>query len=351
MLSSTTNIGTVPGQWFEEGSTKSTDVLVSYKEEEISIHFTDDTVKKYSVKDTKISDYLKGVPLKVLIRNAGIVSIPDSIVAQKIINYRYPLGARIERNMLWWFPLIIISILILAIISFFIVPSMADRIAPNIPKDVVVSIGDRVFEQVDGLFEFELTTEEHEFAQEDISYLGNKLLENYDHEFKYEFLLITNEDLINAFALRNGMIVMSYDLYKELSEEEVAAVLAHEITHVEALHGMQGLVSASTWFVISSLLLSGPAALAYIPTLAELSYSREHEFEADCLATEILVNAGYSPLAMQEALLALQDAVYGDEDDTSQDEEFYFEFVSTHPVFTDRVAHVAECAGAEANTF
>ena len=79
----------------------------------------------------------------------------------------------------------------------------------------------------------------------------------------------------NAFALPSGQIIMTYSLYELLSTEEVAAVLAHEIAHVEKRHSLSVLISGAAWHVVSTMMLAAAGVLAAIPALSELAYSRE----------------------------------------------------------------------------
>ena len=93
----------------------------------------------------------------------------------------------------------------------------------------------------------------------------------------------------NAFALPDGTIVLTDEMYKLLNDETaVLGVLAHELGHVEKRHllrqTIQGTVTGAVAFLIfgdASIALSGLTA-----SLLQMTYSREFEREADRFAIE-----------------------------------------------------------------
>ncbi len=104
----------------------------------------------------------------------------------------------------------------------------------------------------------------------------------------------------NAFALPDGSIFVSRGLLAlSGSEEELANVLAHEITHVTQRHaiGRQAVSGGANPFLI------GFARAAYIA-----SFSREQEREADSVGQLLAASAGYDPRKMAEFLRKLEYA-------------------------------------------
>lgn len=106
----------------------------------------------------------------------------------------------------------------------------------------------------------------------------------------------------NAFALPGGTVVLTDELVKLVDgrQDIVVGVLAHELGHVRARHGMRALVQvtligAVTTLVVgdfSSLLAAAPALLG------QLAYSRDFEREADDESIRVLRAARLSPDAM-----------------------------------------------------
>ena len=131
----------------------------------------------------------------------------------------------------------------------------------------------------------------------------------------YHFLLLDSDE-INAFAAPGGLILVTRGMVRCCrNEDELAAVLAHEICHVEKKHGLaaikQGrLTNAFTIIAAEGAKQAGSEQLAsltrefegsvgdVVMTLTTSGYSRKQENSADAGAVAILRRAGYPQAAM-----------------------------------------------------
>lgn len=139
----------------------------------------------------------------------------------------------------------------------------------------------------------------------------------------WHFLVLDSAE-INAFGAPSGYVLVSRELVRcAKDEDEVAAILAHEIAHVTLQHGIGAIDKARK---TSALLSIGKAAVAVAgssemqkltaafgdvigditKTLVNKGYSRELEYQADAAAVAILANAGYDPRALVRVLEAMQ---------------------------------------------
>ncbi|HEX8550077.1 MAG TPA: M48 family metallopeptidase [Abditibacteriaceae bacterium] len=142
--------------------------------------------------------------------------------------------------------------------------------------------------------------------------IGSRLAATSDKEFKYSFKVIDSPE-VNAFALPGGYIYVYTGLRKVAqTDDELAAVLAHEITHSEKHHYAQQYKKASK----RGLLFGVGAAIAGLPNLAQQAlgildfsmtqkYGRSHESEADRLGMERMARAGFNPEGMVSLLTKL----------------------------------------------
>lgn len=179
-----------------------------------------------------------------------------------------------------------------------------------------------------------------------ISDLGYRLLSSSPEGGQNFTFFLIEDPTINAFAMPGGYIGFHSGLIlASSSEDEVAAVMAHEISHVTQHHLARSLEKARdmnlpmTAALIAALILGGQDAqmtsAALATTLAtqsqlQLNYSRSHEHEADRLGMQMLSDAGYDPNGMPQFFERLQ-----------QQSRYYTalpEFLSTHPVTSDRIA-------------
>jgi predicted Zn-dependent protease len=139
----------------------------------------------------------------------------------------------------------------------------------------------------------------------------------------YHFLLLESQE-INAFAAPGGLILVTRGLVQCTdNEDELAAVLAHEIAHVELRHGMGSIKQARKTEALMTLgsiaasaapspvslsslnSLFGGAISDMVQTVAVNGYSRSAELAADQAALAILRGAGYSEAALASMLRAM----------------------------------------------
>jgi len=131
----------------------------------------------------------------------------------------------------------------------------------------------------------------------------------------YHFLLVDSDE-VNAFAAPGGLILVTRGmLLCCANEDELAAVLAHEICHVEMKHGLraikQGRLTEALMVVaqesakqmgseeLASLTREFEASVGdIVMTLTTSGYSRSQERNADAAAVQILRRAGYPEAAM-----------------------------------------------------
>lgn len=135
----------------------------------------------------------------------------------------------------------------------------------------------------------------------------------------YHFLLL-NSDEINAFACPGGLVLVTRGLVRCCDDEDaLAAVLAHEVGHVEGKHGLRAikksrLTSALTIIASEGAQNLGGQKLAQLAkdlegsvqditqTLVVNGYSRDLEREADAASATILQRVGYNPRGLEDML-------------------------------------------------
>ncbi len=124
-------------------------------------------------------------------------------------------------------------------------------------------------------------------------------------QLPYRFTVV-NESSPNAFALPGGFIAITRGLLVNLTNEaQLAAILGHEVGHVDARHSVQGMQRGALLNLGLSVLSGTTDQTAYGPLaqqagtlaaqLTENSYSRDQERESDRLGIDYLVKTGYDP--------------------------------------------------------
>jgi predicted Zn-dependent protease len=157
----------------------------------------------------------------------------------------------------------------------------------------------------------------------------------------YRFAVL-DSPVVNAFAVPGGSVYVTRGILAMMnSEAELAAVLGHELGHVNARHSLRRLSQqqlAQVGLAVGSVISEDFARYAGLAgaglQVLFLKYSRDDENQADELGVAYARAGGYDPADMAVTFAALQRM--GDLSGGSS----LPGFLSTHPLTTDRIAHV-----------
>lgn len=170
----------------------------------------------------------------------------------------------------------------------------------------------------------------------------------------YRFLILDSDE-INAFAAPGGFIFVSRGMIRLCrSEDELAAVLAHEIGHVQHNHGLRAIKSSRLVTAFTVLAIETTRTLAgdearqltqafegsisdITHTLMTSGYSRRSEREADEAAVTILRRIGYDP----EGLVRMLEAM------SRELKPGGLDFAKTHPDPRDRIRDIRRMLGSD----
>lgn len=171
--------------------------------------------------------------------------------------------------------------------------------------------------------------------------VGQKIVAVCDRkDIKYHFTVIES-DQVNAFAAPGGYVYFYTGLLREMkTESEMAAVMAHEISHVVGRHSIKRVQSAMGVALAYDLVFGGnnpgaavDAAVGIGMSLAFAGYSRDAEREADQFGIHYMVKAGYDPngaIAMFETLARIGG---------SGSRGVFEKMASSHPETQERIAN------------
>ena len=143
----------------------------------------------------------------------------------------------------------------------------------------------------------------------------------------------------NAFALPSGVIVFTDEMIQIAEhDDELSAVLVHEIGHIVQRHGMRTLIQDSLLgFVLLAMTgdVSGSSELFLgLPVLlTELAYSRKFESEADTYALNAMRASGISPLRFASLMRRIENQK---PDASDRGTEKWINYLSTHPLTEER---------------
>ena len=164
-------------------------------------------------------------------------------------------------------------------------------------------------------------------------------------QWKWEVVVIDEPDTLNAWAMAGGKMAIYTGIIQKLnlSDDEIAQIMGHEIAHALAKHTAErmsvavaqqlGLQVASTFLGTGSLTSQMAMQAAAIATTVgvQLPNSRKQESEADRIGLILMAMAGYDPREAVTVWEQMRAANTG---------PHKAEWLSTHPADTTRIADI-----------
>ena len=274
----------------------------------------DQQMLTFALKDCDIQAKLGNAKRLIDLPNGGRLEASnigelDALVPSK--TYAFWRGLHyLENHLVWVCASLLLTVFAGWLFLQFGVPKLAEAVAKSTPLRVEAQLGEQVLKGLDhrlGYFSPSAISPQHKAA------IGNALnhlcsIVKNCPDYRLEF---RNGGVIgaNAFALPGGIMVVTDDLVKlSKNDDEIVAVLAHELGHVQQRHAFRqslqgvlaGLIMASITGDVSSVASGLPAVLM------QMRYSREHELEADRFALNALQTACIPTRAFADILLRLE---------------------------------------------
>lgn len=151
-------------------------------------------------------------------------------------------------------------------------------------------------------------------------------------------LFILKSPSPNAIALPNGNIYLYAGLFTTIdTEDQLAAITAHEIAHVIQRHTVQAIISQKNKLIGSHIadFATGGLGLVYLGTYASImNFSREQELEADTEALALLESSGYPQRALLDAFESMEEF--------PETKYAKHSIYSTHPSFAHRTRELGK---------
>lgn len=204
-----------------------------------------------------------------------------------------------------------------------------------------MSLGKEIDAQIQAKYRI-VTVKQYQLKLESV---GRRIVSAIDKRgIGYKFRVVEDANM-NAFTIPGGYIYATTGLLTEVkSDDELAAVLAHEIAHTEARHAVKHLEAAKGYNLLMNLAqvvslqnekqkaswqqIKSATDTTY--NLISLGYSRKDELEADKLSVDYLRRAGYNPQAIITLFQKLKAK-------TKSNEPKWLYFLKSHPYIDQRM--------------
>lgn len=236
--------------------------------------------------------------------------------------------------------LLLLGLVLLLIAGYFGIRAGANAAVLALPLSVDKQIGDAAMQSMD-LGGAKIDDPVVLDALQSIVDRMQPVAANAEIDFRVH---VVDAPTVNAFALPGGNMVVYTGLIQTAgSAEQIAAVLAHEMSHATLRHGLQRLGQSLGIYAALTLLVGDVSGLMgagvdLFQAASINSYSRTHENEADAEGLRMLHAAKIDPSGMAEFFAIMEE--------NHDDLPGIFAWVSTHPDPASRIANVeAQVAG------
>jgi predicted Zn-dependent protease len=162
----------------------------------------------------------------------------------------------------------------------------------RISDDQEMSIGHELAARYS--MQFQTFTPKDEALEKYVRRVGGTVAAHAHRHLPFEFHLIPDHNLINAFSLPGGIVYLGEGMLDQMeTEDELANILGHEIEHIDHYHCIERYQIEAK---LKNLNLDVVGQLLQLPLdFWEAGYHKDEEFEADREGIRLAVEAGYSP--------------------------------------------------------
>lgn len=177
--------------------------------------------------------------------------------------------------------------------------------------------------------------------------IGNQIAKQTQRKkiHPYHFYLIDKGKDVNAFASAGGHIWV-YDAMQRFTtnDDELAALLAHEIVHVDDKHCISRMQAGIAAGKIGGSAAAEMATYGY--SVLKIPFNRDKEVRADTIGLRLMMQAGYNPQGMISFMEKMikweeQHGVYDPPQNVIEEIGYTLsEYLSSHPNFKTRLEHV-----------
>jgi Zn-dependent protease with chaperone function len=339
----------IPGRYFDGHSSAPVEATLEFGADGmVRVHGLPDPVAA-PLLEVEISDRIGNIARRITFPAGGVFETHDNAAIDAALDsVRHLVGLRHGSGLVHWLEsrwqvaLASMAGVIVLTAAFLIwgVPAIANWAAGVMPASMDRAIGAGSLDVLDRVA-FKPSALPRA-RQRELTTMFTRMTQPLDDGHEYQLELRDGGHVgANAFALPSGIVVMTDQLVElSKSDDELRAVLAHEIGHVRGRHALRHLLQAAGITAIAAALLGDVSSISGIlsaaPALLDAKNSRDFETEADDFARQWLKENDV-PEASLDAILCRLSREEGA--DAGKQE---FDFFATHPATGKRAKCKAE---------
>ena len=311
--------------------------------------------------DIKISSRVGNTPRRIEFADGALFETQDQSIIEQWLESRgdaSPWVHHLENKTSYALGALFLVVVFIGVSVTWGIPWSSKYIAQMMPASITVPLGDSALESLDKLvlYPSELSPQ----RQAELRAQFQKRLPTDDSGYEYQLLFRGGGKIgPNAFALPNGTIIITDELVALADfDEELQAILLHEIGHLHHQHSLRQIIAHTSLVVLTTTLTGDITAagtlIAGAPNvLMEASFSREMETEADSYSLQQMQQLNMDTEHFANIMERLEFAAVDDDEckqptdssdtDDNVDEHWLkttevLDFFSSHPLTKERIA-------------
>ncbi len=232
-----------------------------------------------------------------------------------------------------------VLILVMGLYYFVLAPFTAEQIADKLPQNLEIQAGNQIAKEITS----GLSSDTAKTLLLQQFYDGL----NYPSSYPIRVTFLT-DSTVNAFAIPGGRIYVYSGLVADTDNwQELAAVLSHELAHVNQRHSLKLISRAIAGYALLSIItgdMAGISALLieYANDINNLANSRRFEKMADLQGIEYMEGSQINPKYMEQFFEKLNE-----KDESIDNANRTSQVLSSHPLSSKRIAYIHEEIGAD----
>ncbi len=372
----------INGKWHAEGSAEQFDAALRSNDDQVTVAIDDGRMIRCSFDELKVSDRLGNVERKITLNDGSIFATRDNESIDQLFKKDKSVNGfihKIESNIGWVVVALLVTIGTSGAFLKWGVPWTSNKLAHALPHSTNELIAAQTLDFLDKYF-FDKDSDVDPAQMEQIrEHFNTRLVplaqadENINFQLHFRKWEVDGQSIPNAFALPSGDIILT-DKFVELTEnqDEIDAVLLHEIGHVAHRHTLQ-LVIQGTMLTTIVMIVTGDSStvadmgLGLGTLMISSGYARGYESEADVYAFEKMLQAKIDPQAFSDIIDRMTKymetsgaEVIEDKSETevieksteqntpelAEDKKTVIDYLSSHPSTEDRIRqaeHYSNC--------
>jgi Zn-dependent protease with chaperone function len=300
--------------------------------------------RQVALRDIEASERLGAAPRLLRLGDGSYLETSEHDAVATVLRdagHRDGVVSRVQTRWPWALGALLLTLALIAAGYLFGLPAVAEFAAKRVPPEMEAALGQRAVKIVDA--QMFAPSSLPPARQAELSAAFARIAPQDGRTYRLEFR--ASRIGPNAVALPGGIMVMTDELVKlARSDDEIIAVLAHELGHIEQRHFMRRLISGAIVGAVMTLLTSEASGLltALPAALADLGYSRDMEREADLFAIDLLKRNGLSTEPLATVLERLEQAHGASNDKGGKNSRAIKvpRYLLTHPHTDERIAAI-----------